>query len=570
MARQRRTNRRANPSPWVSLEEVPSREAAEAALEAWENGERSQWSEELQEDIDSRLRDIQRKLQYGSWEPDMHAHEEWRRDGWHTEQIAEAICKEYSIEDGALQKRIKVGVEDQLKREHVRPAHRDLFKIAYDGVNTRQTELSQVYIPSELFIRLDEEDVKIPEKLVMQALKDEFPHLFRDGNEAVYFDGEDAWTIRDDGDPLKIVADTDELNEWVHDARSSYYYDLYDKDPTAAKQKFMEQLPSFAGGNELRAMMLPHVPRELGGEHPGEGDIPDDVWSELWTTMWGDTYEDVVEDLKAAITDFVSLLDAPSRGLNDPERVVGTIAWDSLDASGRPIKEDQLPENDRSPWTVIRLTTGDLAREGRTLRHCVGKPSMGYVKAVAEEQIEIWSVRTPSSAAFPDGKPVFTIEVGIDFYDTGAHMVHDAAHQQWRAWMLKEAPRIDPSHGDEAIATYMGKQVEQVRGKVNRIPGFADAGRSQLKFPQEVMRLVEFFLALDVNPYAVKDLSPGIAAMGGFERDPHGVVSWPKWKGKTAGSNTRSRAQLNPGVPAYVNDERPRGFDSPYEPTDEA
>ena len=125
---------------------------------------------------------------------------------------------------------------------------------------------------------------------------------------------------------------------------------------------------------------------------------------------------------------------------------------------------------------VQNLLASELPAEGAKQRMCVGRPDMGYMRAVREGLTAIWSLRRPS------GKPLLTFELELD--DNGV-------------------PR----------------EVVQIKGKANRRPGF-DLGKEwepKAKFKQaEVEKAIEVVTdVLDLDPERVDDLRPAIDRLKG-------------------------------------------------------
>lgn len=115
---------------------------------------------------------------------------------------------------------------------------------------------------------------------------------------------------------------------------------------------------------------------------------------------------------------------------------------------------DNLPDG----FYVARLEPDHLRDEGRALGICVGNRQYGYGKAIQRGEINIFSLRTQA------GRPKFTIE-----YDK------------------------------------QGLVVKQVKGKQNRLASK----------PFETQMLATFIYDyLDIDPMRVRDLAPGIEALG--------------------------------------------------------
>lgn len=174
-------------------------------------------------------------------------------------------------------------------------------------------------------------------------------------------------------------------------------------------------------------------------------------------------------DADETLEDFQGWLDDLAEPESTEREELATVARADLLAMGLP-KKGVFWEN--APWRLVKLQTGDLRREGRTMRHCVGDKSTGYIQAVKNGEIEIWSLRDKSN------KPHFTLEVAPDFY-TGPDSKHRAA------------------------------AIKQLKGATNRTPGF-DTPHSDLISPSkrdEVVVWKWLMRKLDVSPEQVQDFN---------------------------------------------------------------
>lgn len=136
-------------------------------------------------------------------------------------------------------------------------------------------------------------------------------------------------------------------------------------------------------------------------------------------------------------------------------------------------------------FVVKKLSAKELPEESKQLGICVGKPQYGYTDAVKQGKIDIWSVRTPS------GRSKFTIEAAKkDGEVTG---------------------------------------IVQVKGKANRLPGFTPGERdpSNVK-ADEVKMLEKFFTDINIDPWTISDLKPGMQAVYGPKKNPPKMVPIPK------------------------------------------
>jgi hypothetical protein len=172
-----------------------------------------------------------------------------------------------------------------------------------------------------------------------------------------------------------------------------------------------------------------------------------------------DTHDDII----AEIEDYVA---AVSDGTETPQReVLATVTKADLEKLG--IKDGTFWEE--APWKLIKLRASDLGTEGRKMRHCVGDQGMRYARRVADGVTEIWSLRDRNN------KPMFTLEVDADF------------------------------HTKEKMTPRRAQAIKQLKGKVNRTPGYAERGSSAVTKPHEVMVWKYLLHKLHVNPEHVVD-----------------------------------------------------------------
>jgi gamma-glutamylcyclotransferase (GGCT)/AIG2-like uncharacterized protein YtfP len=181
-----------------------------------------------------------------------------------------------------------------------------------------------------------------------------------------------------------------------------------------------------------------------------------------WAGSDASDAETVMEEFKEWLEDLVEpeqeereeLATITHSDLNAMGIAKGTVFWDN------------------APWRLVKLLPGDLRREGRLMRHCVGDGSRKYTQAVKNGEIEIWSLRDRSN------KPSFTLEVATEFYD---------------------GP--DSKHRAEAI--------KQLKGKTNRTPGFdsPDASLISPKKRDEVIVWKWLLRKLGVAPERVEDFN---------------------------------------------------------------
>jgi hypothetical protein len=121
-----------------------------------------------------------------------------------------------------------------------------------------------------------------------------------------------------------------------------------------------------------------------------------------------------------------------------------------------------------------------LRLEGAIMRHCVGDVGMGYVKALREGEVQIWSLRDRRN------KPHFTLEVDGSFDDRTDD---------------------DPLLLTLTPAFYRGRAIKQIKGKANRLPGLAGKQSSEITKPDEVIIWAHVLEDLDVDIHQVDDLN---------------------------------------------------------------
>lgn len=244
--------------------------------------------------------------------------------------------------------------------------------------------------------------------------------------------GENRGSMYDRSSPYYISASEEDLSEISRDARASYVNDLIEQDPDKAAALFLSELP-YVGLREKAKQWL------------SQEDILDFAHRAL--------VEDRMDDVAEELNEFLELV----KDSDQPRDVIGEFDRDWLKSTG--ITNGALWEE--APWKLIRLVPADLPLEGARMRHCVGDKGMGYIQALSDGTIEVWSLRSRAN------KPRFTLE-------------------------------IDPD--TEPIT------VQQLKGKANRTPGHASANDAAIRFPGEVLFwesvLTDF---LGVDPKDVDD-----------------------------------------------------------------
>lgn len=239
---------------------------------------------------------------------------------------------------------------------------------------------------------------------------------------------------------------------------------------------------------------------------------------------------------------------------NTGQYMVATVKnWDHLEQQAReaideieiPDDKDrhgELPPEERvvfrwpDGFYVQDLLPSELPLEGKTMGMCVGRPDMGYGKAVRSGECKILSLRRPS------GKPLFTIEEDI---------------------------RDDSS------------SIDQVKGKANRLPGF-DLGKASavhlgstgaeaahqaalgLK-RDEVERVIDFLESIDIDPTSVDDLWPALVAIAllNSKGDPWAKTIAPRIPGLNKKLGDEAKKQ-NPAACATGHGSDCTGFCLPY------
>jgi hypothetical protein len=251
-----------------------------------------------------------------------------------------------------------------------------------------------------------------------------------------------------EGERLFITARRYEFDEWCRDLIAEHVTELIKKDPVAAREAFYKSVESeeSALGTKLRA-----------------ANLPEEELVDLATQWFGD--EDDRENALATIREYFATLEGDA----DVEREV-IAEWTQGDLRAMGITKGTLYEE--APWKLIKLRPSDLRLEGALMRHCVGDSGMGYIRAVKDGEVEIWSLRSRAN------KPRFTLEVDGSFYDV--------------------VPRPEFARGEA---------IKQLKGKANRLPGFADSRSVDLKFPDEIRFWKAAFEQMMIRPYHVEDFA---------------------------------------------------------------
>jgi hypothetical protein len=309
------------------------------------------------------------------------------------------------------------------------------------------------------------------------------------------------------GSDAYVEAGEDSFNEWCRDLISSYVSQSVRKEPEKAKEIFFNGV-----AEEDKAL----------AEKLKSAGLPDEEILDF-ATSWFESDDDREGVLKT-LRDY---FDALESGTGETHEIIAEFSKQDIVDTG--IKKGTLFEN--APWKLIKLRPGDLRLEGTLMGHCVGDKGMGYVRAVKDGEIEIWSLRSR------DNKPRFTLEVDGQFYDADDRAVAQAAAvKRGRTATMVGDP---VAFAEQALRA---QAIKQLKGKANRTPGFADVRRTGgIKFPDEVIFWVNALKQLGADPLEVQDFS----------------AAWSPYPPPPAGA--RGRMQPNAG-------EVCTGFDLPYRP----
>lgn len=223
------------------------------------------------------------------------------------------------------------------------------------------------------------------------------------------------------GGAFYVVYDSvGDLNEWAVDLISEAYDEIAEADPEGAAESVLSTLPFSLKNQIAEAKLSTKEIADLGrllfdGSHSTEGDFEEAL----------DEIREYLDDLTARVPDDRRVLAIIDRAQLRQWGITSGVLWEE------------------APWSLIVLVPSELRFEGMQMRHCVGDKGMGYIRAVREGDIEIWSLRSAN------GKPRFTLEV---------------------------EPRGD-----------LAPRIRQLKGKANRTPGYASAREDRIVFPEEVI-----------------------------------------------------------------------------------
>lgn len=284
---------------------------------------------------------------------------------------------------------------------------------------------------------------------------------FPDGGNTGYIDNVDTTY-------LTIPMRSGDFDEWARDVRGEHYSIRLRDDPDGLRREFIAELPP-----EYRDLAT-----LLAAE-----DIPDLI--HLWFV---DQSEEEDEGRQRVLSELAELAGSgtPDVGLDDPSRVVAEVTRDDLLRWG--ITTGVMWEE--APWRLVRLDVAHLPTEGRLMRHCVGNKGFGYMRAVADGDVEIWSLRSRT------GKPRFTLEVDSSFYaDDDDEIVPTVPLDE----------RTDTRRLVGGSMQLRTDAIKQLKGKANRTPGYADKAESMIQFPEEVVFWRHLLQRLGVDPFFVSD-----------------------------------------------------------------
>jgi len=435
------------------LEDATSKEEVAAALEAGD--------EELSTDIAHKLDDAMRWWDHGGLQS-------------HVFEDEEPI----DFSDVALRDDF---IDEVIKQS---PARYELANIPRDSVamnvhwaathpktRSRRDQYGPFYISDGgstfSFKVYTQEDARFPEHQLPENAEFIPAELAQEFRESL--DGGITWDQTDsvgentgtrEGEVRFIAADDHEFDEWCRDAISSYIDNVIIKrEPQAAIELFWRGL-----ANES-----PKLVERFKASNPPDDDILD-----FAHRFYSDP--EAADDIVATIKDYLTSIET---GVDEPRTVIGE--WTQADLRAMGISKGPLYEE--APWKLIKLHPADLRLEGALMRHCVGDAGMGYVKAMADGDVELWSLRSRAN------KPRFTLEVDPCFYG------------DYTKVPLKDGGR--PTLEQDRM--YRGACIKQIKGKANRTPGFADVHATTVKFPDEVIFWEHTLQQLGADPEAVWD-----------------------------------------------------------------
>ena len=353
------------------------------------------------------------------------------------------------------------GVRGQRERQYqIGPftTDRSLYRYRDAKVTFSAYTTDDYYFPGG---HLPENAEFIPEDMAVEFWKS-VALQYIEWSETTTLDSENGNTGWAEGNEVTIYADKDEFAEWCRDIINEYVDNVIKEDPAAAKKVFLSGLA--AADSALAA--------KLAAAGPPDEELLD------FAAQWF-RGEDEQKEVLETIVDYFGALEG---GAGEERAVLAEWSRDGLRAMG--ITKGPLFEE--APWRLVKLHPSDLRVEGALMRHCVGDKGMGYIRALRDGEIELWSLRSRAN------KPRFTLEVDAGFYAEADGSPRTATGVPWEE--------------------LRGRAIKQLKGKANRTPGYADVREGSLQLPDEVIFWDHALRQLGVDPQAVDDFraAPGI------------------------------------------------------------
>lgn len=237
-------------------------------------------------------------------------------------------------------------------------------------------------------------------------------------------------------------------------------------------------------------------------------------------------------------------------------------------------EEEQEPEQDDviyefdDGFYVANLSPSELPREGRKQGFCIGRKDMPYLKELRKGNIAVFSLRTPSGKpkltftaelVKPDKDGLYEIEnyprifagnwvtingfyedEGIDSLRLQAEFKRVAEKSGMDVKDVKKLFKRLVDIREKGAESFPVEElvigIDQIKGKANRLPGFAAGEHGKLKFGPEVEKAVEFVTFLGVHPQDIRDLKPGYEALDDWKAEQEAKRQKQKAK-KTARQN---------------------------------
>lgn len=433
----------------MTLDEATSKEEVEAALEAGD--------EELRDDIEWQLDQARRYF-------DRHGFDNAEYD---REPLGDIVDQDAFIDAVIEASPYDLG---EIPRHRIRselrtslPVHdRHGRLVGVFEMNDSPGHYFSFEVPTEIRIFVNDLDLPDNAEFIPEEMAKEFWDSLSDG----WIEWEQTHEVGNnwgfaEGDPVYVVdADPSLFHEWARDLRADYINDFLHQEPVEAAKRFVEELPSEYAEPLASALGL--------GEPRCVVDPDDELFDLMHRWFVGDDRAEVLEEL-----DPLRSMVAPT---GEPPEVIREVTREDLRQAG--VTKGTLWEE--APWKLVKLRPSDLRYEGTRMRHCVGDRSMDYLRALAEGEVEIWSLRSRND------KPRFTLEVDPVFWE----------------W----AVGVPVTHGSEPYPEMERAQaIVQLKGKANRTPGYAQKGSKHVKFPEEVRFWAWLLTELGVDPIGVED-----------------------------------------------------------------